>query len=208
MRRLILVLGVLLVILVAGDLVARAVATAELRDRARDRVAGAKDSDASIESFPFLGRLLASGTVSRVRVKVSPVASGAVTFSFVEVDLRGVRVDRGRLFRDRKVELTSLKSGKVTVELSQAEVSRLAKVPITFAPGRASVTRAGISASANLSMESGVLVLAAGPAPIRIRVPRAALQTCEATSVTVKAGAADLSCTITRIPAELLRRAQ
>src|SRR5438105_4881328 len=139
MRRLILVLGVLLVILVAGDLVARAVATAELRDRARDRVAGAKDSDASIESFPFLGRLLASGTVSRVRVKVSPVASGAVTFSFVEVDLRGVRVDRGRLFRDRKVELTSLKSGKVTVELSQAEVWRLAKVPITFAPGRASV---------------------------------------------------------------------
>ena len=61
------------VVLVAADFVLRTLAARELRDRARERVPGARDSSASIQSFPFFGQLLVAGSVSRVHVKVEPV---------------------------------------------------------------------------------------------------------------------------------------
>lgn len=208
MRRLLFVLGALLVLLVAVDFAARAVATNELRDRARERVEGARDSEASIQSFPFLGRLLVAGAVSRVEVKVKPVGAGRLIFDFVDVDLHGVRVDRNRLLHDRSVQLTGLRSGTVTAQVSAAEISRLAKATVTFSPGRAAVTVAGVRTTAPVSVNRGLLTIGSGATGLHIRIPRGPLMACDATSVVVRQGVIDLSCTVHDVPVELLRRGQ
>jgi DUF2993 family protein len=206
-RRLLVVLAVLLVLLVAGDFVGRAVATSELRDRAKAAVRGATSSSASISSFPFLGRLLVAGSVENVHVRVGPVVAGRLTFTSVAVDLEDVRVDRDRLIREQSVRLTGLGRGTVTAEISEAEISRLAGVPISFTPGRASVRAEGASVSGGAQMAGGSLVLTGVQAPLRVRIPRAPLFPCDATRAVVKQGAVEVSCTVRHVPAELAGRA-
>jgi hypothetical protein len=207
-RRLLVVAVVLVVLLVAADFAARAVAATELRDRARQRVQGAQDSSASVGSFPFLARLLLAGSIARVNVKVKPVATARITFDFVNLDLRDVHVDRNRLLRDRSVQLTGLGSGTVTAEVSQGEISRLAHLTVTFSPGRAAVTVGGTQVSAPVDVTRGQLTIGSGRAALHVTIPRGPLMACDATSVVVRQGVIDLSCTVHDVPPELLRTAQ
>ena len=106
----------------AGELVAKGLAERQLRDRARDAVPGATGGDAEIRSFPFVGRLLVDGSVPYVRVRVNHVGAGRVAFTFVQVELEGVHLDRNQLIRHRKVRLTSLDRGTATAEISDIGV--------------------------------------------------------------------------------------
>ena len=199
-------LAIVVVVLVAGDFVAKAYASSQLRDRAQRAVRGATSASSSISSFPFTGRLLVAGQVQNVHVRVSPVAAGRVTFSSVSVDLHDVHVDRNRLINDQQVQLTSLGSGTVTAELSDVEVSRLAGTPITFRPGRVTVSAAGVDVAASVQATDGSLSFGGLRLPIRFRVPRAPLFPCDATRAVVKQGAVDLSCTVHDVPPELVGR--
>jgi hypothetical protein len=202
-RRLLIALVILLVLLLVGDFVAKAYATTQLRDRAKQAVRGATSSSASITSFPFTGRLLVAGSVSKVHVRVGPVAAGRVTFASVAVDLHDVHVDRNRLIRERKVQLTGLGSGTVTAALTDVEISRLAGARVSFAPGRASVNVGGTQVAATVQVTNGTMSLAGARLP-QFRVPRAPLFPCDATSAKVTQGAVELSCTVHNVPAELV----
>ena len=206
MRKLLIALAIVVVVLVAGDFVAKAYASSQLRDRAQRAVRGATSASSSISSFPFTGRLLVAGQVQNVHVRVSPVAAGRVTFSSVSVDLHDVHVDRNRLINDQQVQLTSLGSGTVTAELSDVEVSRLAGTPITSRPGRVTVSAAGVDVAASVQATDGSLSFGGLRLPIKFRVPRAPLFPCDATSAVVKQGAVDLSCTVHQVPPELVGR--
>ena len=206
MRKLLIGLAIVVVVLVAGDFVAKAYASSQLRDRAQRAVRGATSASSSISSFPFTGRLLVAGQVQNVHVRVSPVAAGRVTFSSVSVDLHDVHVDRNRLINDQQVQLTSLGSGTVTAELSDVEVSRLAGTPITFRPGRVTVSAAGVDVAASMQATDGSLSFGGLRLPIKFRVPRAPLFPCDATRAVVKQGAVDLSCTVHDVPPELVGR--
>jgi hypothetical protein len=206
-RRLVVALAVVVLVLVAGDFVAKAYATSQLRDRAEAAVQGATSSSASITSFPFLGRLLVAGSVQEVRVRVGPVPAGRVTFASVAVDLHDVRVDRNRLINQRKVRLTSIGSGTVTAELTAAEVSRLVGVPISFEPGRVTVGIRGVSVSAPVSVADSSLVLGGGQVPLRLKVPHAPLFPCDATAAVARHGVVEVSCTVNSAPPELVRDA-
>jgi hypothetical protein len=205
-RRLFIALAVLVVVLVIGDFVAKAYATTQLRDRAERAVRSATTSSASISSFPFTGRLLLAGSVSKVHVRVGPVVTGRVTFSSISVDLHDVHVDRDRLINDRQVQLTGLGSGTVTAELTDVEISRLAGTRVTFRPGRVTVSAAGIDASATVQVTNGSMSFGGLRLPIQFRIPRAPLFPCDATSAVVKQGAVDLSCTVHNVPPELVGR--
>ncbi|MBV8160691.1 MAG: LmeA family phospholipid-binding protein [Acidimicrobiia bacterium] len=206
MRRLVVALAVIVVILVVGDFVAKAYAATQLRDRALQAVRGATSSSASISSFPFVGRLLVAGSVPGVQVRVGPVTAGRVTFASVDVDLRDVRIDRNRLINDREVRLTALGSGTVTAELTDTEVSRLIGVPVSFSPGRVSVRAEGVDLGATVNVTNGTMSFGGIPLPIRLRVPRASLFPCDATSAVVVQGAVDLSCSVHNVPTELIGR--
>ena len=199
-------LAIIAVVLVVGDLVAKAYAAGQLRDRAQRAVHGATSASASISSFPFTGRLLVAGQVQNVHVRVGPVAAGRVTFSSVSVALHDVHVDRDRLINDRQVRLTGLGSGTVTAELTDAEVSRLAGTRVTFGPGRVTVSAAGVDVAATVQVSNGSLSFGGLRLPIKFRVPHAPLFPCDATSAVVKQGAVDLSCTVHQVPPELVGR--
>jgi DUF2993 family protein len=206
-RRLVVALVVAVLVLVAGDFVAKAYATNQLRDRAEAAVRGATSSSASITSFPFLGRLLVAGSVQEVGVRVGPVVAGRVTFASIAVDLHDVHIDRDRLINERKVRLTSIGSGTVTAELTAAEVSRLAGLPVSFEPGRVTVGIRGVSASAPVSVVNGSLVLGSGQAAVRLKVPHAPLFPCDATTAVARQGVVEVSCTVNRVPPELVTSA-
>jgi hypothetical protein len=204
-RKLLIALVILVVILLIGDFVAKGYAETQLRDRALRAVRGATSATGSISSFPFVGRLLVSGSVAEVKVGAAPVVAGKLTFSSVNVDLHDVHVDRDLLINDRKVHLTSIGSGTVTAAITDAEISRLAGVPISFASGKASVRAGGLDVGAQLSAENGTLTIGgAEGVPIRIRVPRAPLFPCDASSAKVEQGRVVVSCTINRVPPELV----
>lgn len=205
MRKLLIAIAILVVLLLIGDFVAKGYAETQLRDRAQRAVHGATSATGSISSFPFVGRLLLSGSVQEAKVGVAPVVAGRVTFSSIHVDLHDVHVDRNLLIHNQKVRLTSLGSGTVTAEITDVEISRLAGVPISFAPGRATVRAAGVDVSAPLSATSGTLAIGgATGVPIRIRIPRAPLFPCDASSAQVEQGKVVVSCTINRVPPELV----
>ena len=48
-------------------------------------------------------------------------------FAEVEVDLRGVHLDRGRLFNDRKARITEIDHGKVTATITEDALQGVAR---------------------------------------------------------------------------------
>jgi hypothetical protein len=132
------------------------------------------------------------------------VVAGRVTFASISVDLHDVHVDRNRLINDQQVQLTGLGSGTVTAELTDVEVSRLAGTRVTFAPGRVMVSAAGVDVAARVQVTNGSMSFGGLRLPIQLRIPRAPLFPCDATSADVKEGAVDLSCTVHDVPPELV----
>ena len=204
MRRLLIAVAILVVVLVIGDFVAKAYATGQLRDRAKRAARGATSSSASISSFPFTARLLIAGQVQEARVRVGPVVAGRVTFASVSVDLNDVHVDRNKLINDRKVRLTSIGSGTVTAEITDAELSRLAGVQLSSTPGQIRVRARGTEVTGQVSATGGnLLIEGEGGAALHLRVPRAPLFPCDATKAVPEQGKIVVSCTIDRVPPEL-----
>ena len=197
--------AVVVALLVVGDFVVRGLAEGQLADRARAAVPGATGADAEIRSFPFVGRLLVNGSVPDVRVRVDHVGAGPLAFTFVQVELHGVHLDRNRLFRDRKVRITSLDSGTATAELSDSELSRVLGVRVSSHGGRLTVTTGKVTAPGQVEARAGVLTITAARVPLlRIRIPNAPLLSCPPEDVTVVDGGVRVSCTISRIPPELV----
>src|SRR5207245_2664014 len=152
---------VVIALLAVGDLVARGLAGRQLRDRARDAVPGATGAEAETRSFPFVGRLLVDGSVPYVRVRVNHVGAGAIAFTFVQVELNGVHLDRNQLFRHRQVRLTSLDRGTATAEISDSELSRLLGVQISSQRGQLTVTREKVTVPGRAEAHTAVVTLAA-----------------------------------------------
>src|SRR5205823_14407735 len=112
--------------------------------------------------------------------------------------------DRGRLINGRKVRLASIGSGTVTAGLTAAGVSRLVGVPVSFEPGRVTVGIRGVSVTAPVSVVDSSLVLGSGQVPLRLKVPHAPLFPCDATQAVARQGVVEVSCTINRVPPELV----
>ncbi len=186
-------------------------AEGQLRDRAAAAVlpAGATiagPTSASIESFPFVGRLLTSGQVSRVQVAAADVTVEGLTFARIAVDLRGVTFDRERLVSERRVVLSSLVRGTATAEVTAAQLSERLGVDVTLLAGKAQVRVAGQTVTATASVSDNALRLSvAGLSVPALRIPKLPFVPCVA-DAEILPGRIRLSCTIDQIPAELVGR--
>lgn len=193
-------------LLVAADVAVRGVAEAQLEDRARAEVAAAGGTEVRISSFPFLGRLLTSGTVAHVRVSAAEVTAERVTFDRVTLDLEDVTFDRSSLLSDRTVVLESLGRGTAVAELTQDRLSELLGVPVTLEAGRARARVAGQSVTATASVTDNTLRLTvAGLTVPALRIPRLSLLPCVA-DAEILPGRVRLSCEVDELPAELVGR--
>lgn len=163
----------------------RAYVEDELVERVQRSIpAGSGPTTASIDSFPFLGRLAVTGRIERLTVHQGPVEANGIRFAGVDVDLRGVRIDRGRLVRNRAVELDGIDRGTVRATIAFAELGRLAGEVLT----------------GGVRIDDGVLVIG----DVRIDLLGVPLVPC-ATRLRFEGASVVLTCTIQDPPAELLR---
>lgn len=190
---------------------ARSVAEGQLRDRvvAAASPAGATTTGpttAHIESFPFLGRLLTSGQVSRIQVAAADVTVDGLTFARVAVDLRGVTLDRSRLMSDQKVVLSSLDRGTATAEVTQEQLSERLGVPVTLLAGKAQVRVAGQTVTAAAVVTDNMLRLSVtGLSVPALRIPKLPLLPCAA-DAEILPGRIRLTCRVDEVPAALVGR--
>lgn len=193
-------------LLVAADVGARSVAESQIRDRVVIAAGPAGETSARIDSFPFLGRLLTGGDVSRIRVSAADVTVEDLTLARVALDLHGVTLDRDRLLSEQKVVLTALDRGTATAELTAAQLSERLGVAVTLESGRARVRVAGQTVTATASISDNRLRLTvAGVDVPTLRIPRLPLLPCVA-DAEILPGRIRMTCSVDRIPAELVGR--
>lgn len=199
-------LAVIAGLLVAADVAARTVAESQLRDRVVIAAGPAGATTARISSFPFLLRLLTAGDVSRIRVSAADVTVEDLTLARVALDLYGVTLDRDRLLSEQKVVLTALDRGTATAEVTADQLSERLGVAVTLEAGRAKVRVAGQTVTATASITDNRLRLTvAGVDVPTLRIPRLPLLPCVA-DAEILPGRVRMTCSVDRIPAELVGR--
>lgn len=203
--RKVIVLALLGVVLAAVDQGARVFAEAELAARAGEAATDESATSASITSFPFLGRLLVSGSVAEVRVRVDGPTAGGLRLSTVVVEASGVALDRSRL-TSGQVRVEDIDSGSVAVEVDGAALAEAVNLPVTIGDGRVGIGVGGATVTADAAIEDGSLVLRVAGAPaLRVPVVRTALVPCAVTTLAVVGERVRLACEVDELP-EALRR--
>lgn len=199
-------LGVLVALLGVADQGARVVAEGKLASRAREAAGGPDSARATIKSFPFLGRLLASSSVPRVEVRVTGATAGPVRLAAVEVVGTGVTLDRGAMFAG-DVRLEDIEGGVVTVELDGPSITEVVDLPVTIADGTVRVGAGQVAVNADVTVNpSGSLVLRLRGLPaLTVPLVRTPLIPCAATTVSVEGDRVRLSCEVDELPAVLRR---
>ena len=200
------VLGVLAVLLGAGDVLAREVAEGELAARARSAAGRPESARADIDSFPFLGRVAAAGTVRRVEVRVEGAKAGPVPLAAVVVEAHGVAVDRRALLAG-DVRVRGIDRGVVAVELDGAALSEVLRLPVTVGGGEVSVDVRGTRVVARAEVgRRGSLVLRVSELPaLTLPIVRTPLVPCAVTTVAVDGDRVRLACELDELPAALRR---
>ncbi len=191
-----------------ADLAARQVAEEQIADRVAGVEGVQGQARVDITSFPFLGRLLASGTVDDVSVSLDDVRAERVRFATVAVQLDSVRINRGELLSGRHLVLEDVGRGVARADISQEELSRLIDLPVTLDQGRVGVRVGGQQVAATVTVSDNVLRLTvAGTRLPALTIPRLPLVPCVA-DVELLPGRARLTCTLDRVPPELVGRIQ
>lgn len=191
-------------ILVGVDIGAKTVAEGQLESRAQQEAPSGSEAGASISSFPFLGRLLLLGTVRETTIELRNVSEGTIVFARVGLTLRGVEIDRGRLFSAQEAEIVDIDNGTVTLEVTQEALSERLNVPIAVGGGSVRATVGGAEIAAAPSVDDDVLTLTLGSLPpLRVRIPTTNYAPCVG-EVTALAGRLRFSCTINDVPPAFL----
>lgn len=210
MRKIVIAVVVLGLLLTAGDVLAKKTAEKQIADRARSGAGANASAESHISSFPFVGRIVVSGSVPEVDLRVDKAVVGDLTLTWVDVDLRGVRLDRHQLFSDQKAEIKRISSGRLTIALDSAALSALAHQPVTVGDGQISLRVGGRAVQATPAVDGhGQLTLKVDPLPaLPLRLPRSDLVPCAATTVQVDGDTVELTCPFRDVPPALLKAAQ
>jgi hypothetical protein len=197
---------ILVVILIVGDVTARVYAQNQLRDRINANVPNA-NATAHITGFPFLGKLAFTGKINKISAHVEHASEGRFTFDGIDLVVKDVKLDRGQLFRNRRVKVVSISSGNVKADMSQADFDRLVGgFPVVLGSGTVQVTEGGATVTARVSVVNNQIHIDGGGLPAVIPVPKLPVLPCVA-SVTVIPGHLIVTCTFHEVPSALLRAA-
>lgn len=202
---LLLVLAVLAVGGLIFDVVLKGRAEAELADEVTRRVPGTTGVEAEISSFPFVGRLLLSGEVSKVVITAQHAGSGAVALSDIVVQVEDVAMDSDEAMGGRAV-VQSIGRGSVQADLRQDQInSRLPRgYQVQMQAGKATVSGpAAAQATLVTTPEGSVQLRVAGRSLVDVPFPKTDLLPCSPTPTFV-AGALRLACSFDAVPPLLL----
>jgi hypothetical protein len=206
-RRLI-VLAVVLGALAAGDVAVKAKAESEIAKRARVEAGASAHASAHIKSFPFVGRLLASGSAGDVTVSLHDVQGQSIRFATLSITMVNLKLDRSQMLKGKAV-LTHVDRGTITVGIDTRALQALVHYPVVVANGRVLVTVAGrqFAVSASAGTKGAIRLTAQGFPGVDVPVPQSRLVSCPVSRVVVEGDEVRASCDITDIPPALLRAA-
>jgi hypothetical protein len=202
--RKLLVLGVLVAILLVGDLVARSAAESAVEKGVRSKVQGVASVEARIRSFPFTGRLLAQGKVSTLDLRLAEVTGHGIDVAQLRVEAEGLELDRSLLFGGQ-VRVKGVDRVTVTASITEAEVRDLTGADVRLHDGKAEVTASGVTVGADVTVQDGKIRLTAGTVGVlSVSVPDSDLLPCAVDARAVE-GAILASCTADHLPDIVLR---
>lgn len=194
-----------------GDLAGKNFAEDKIAERAEAAAGGRARASADVDSFPFVLRLLTSGSAGDISLHVEDVATSAVDLARVDLDLEGVRLDRAKLLSDREAEVTEIDRGTISVGIDAEAVSKaLGGIPVTIRGDTVEVRVAGRVVTADVTVASAGSIrvtVPRGPSAT-IGIPRTDLIACEGETLSFDDDRLRVSCTITEVPPALLRAAQ
>jgi hypothetical protein len=147
--------------------------------------------------------------VSHAGVHVANITTDTLVFAEVNVDLHGVRLDRARLFGDRKARITSIDHGTITAIVTQQALTAALHVPVTMAQGAISLAVAGqdIPVTPRVNANGRLTLTGALSRPFALAIPASDYIPC-VSNVAVLAGKLQLSCEIHEVPPALLDAVQ
>ena len=201
MARLVAALAIILILLAVGDVASRHWAEGELAKRIEASAPGSH-ATVHVSSFPFLGRLAAAGSVSKITAHIDRVAGATLPFAFFDLEVDGVKVDRNMLIQDQKVKLQSIHHGVVRGEITEAGLSSAIGQPVHLGNGTLQVDVHGATVTARIAIVNNRLVIS-GPVSLGVAIPKLPMLPCAVTA-TVQPGRLDVSCEVHDIPPALL----
>jgi hypothetical protein len=194
---------ILLVLLGIADVGARIYAQGRAETQIGHRVPGSRSS-VHISSFPFVGKLAATGKVDKITARVKHASAGIFSFDEVDVVLKGVRINRNQLLSGH-VEVDSINIGTVKADMSEQAVDQAlgGRATVHLAPGGAQVTIAGVTVTAPVALVNSALQLTVAGQAISIPIPKLPLLPCVATVAVVR-NYLEVSCTFHQVPTAFL----
>ncbi len=174
-----------------------------MADRIEARSPGSK-ATVHISSFPFVGRILASGLVPALHVAVTNLRSGSLILSRVDLDVQQLKVDRHQLSKG-VLQVLSIRSGTVVATVPQSVVDAEARLPVRLGDGTVSLAGVTVPATARVH-GSRVTIAVAHLRHFSLVVPVLQVLPCVGTVVVVSK-ALRMSCHFTQLPGLLAGQA-
>jgi LmeA-like phospholipid-binding len=217
---LIVVPTVILLALIVGDRAAKGWAESKLAERAAAYYPPGAGSSASIHSFPFIGRLLVSGTVPRVDVNVDDLRVDSVLVRQLSIHITDAKLNRSELFHGR-VHLDRVGSGKIVATIDGPSLAKAVGVDLRFTPGEAAVHEkiqgVDVTAKGKVAVKGNLITVTptsveglAVPASrfaVSYRIPGIEMIPCQADVKIIEKGIV-VGCTVNDIPPALIQAAQ
>lgn len=207
---LLLVIAVVVVGGLAADVVLKNRAETELAAEVARRVPGTTGIEATISSFPFVGRLLLSGKVPKVVVTAQHAGTpDVVALSDIRVQVDDVEMDTAAA-KDGRAVVRSIDRGSVQADLRVDQINpRLPRgFSVQLQAGKAVVSGPGGAEATLVATPEGALQLKiANRTLLDLPLPKTDLLPC-APAATFVSGAVRLSCTFDEVPPLLLNLAR
>ena len=211
---------VIVLLLIVGDQVAKGWAESKLAEQAAAYYPPGAGSSASIHSFPFIGRLVVSGSVPRVDVNLNDLKIDAVVIKRLSIDVSSVKLNRSDLFHG-KVHLDDIGQGKIVATVDGPSLARATGLDLRFSPGEVEVrkqisgvtvvAKGKVAVKGNLVTVTPTSVQGLNVPPsalaVSYRIPGVEILPCQADVKIVQNGIV-LSCAVTDVPAALVQAAQ
>lgn len=181
-------LGVVVVVLVVGDLLARAYVETGVEASLREELHDVGSVDADISSFPFVGRIIVGGEVRRVRFTLTDVGGHELPVAALRLTVDGLRFDRSSLVNHSRLRVTGVDSVRVTAVVSADAMEAL------LGPAAGALD---LAEGASVRIAGGRVEL---PGGLSIPVPPVELLPCDA-SATIVERSLVFECVADRLPA-------
>jgi len=211
---------IVVLVLVVVDQSAKGWAERKLAERAAAYYPPGSGSSASIHSFPFIGRLLFSGSVPRVDVNLDDLRIQTVLIRQLSIHVSDVKLNRSDLFHGR-VHLDHVGQGKIVATIDGPSLARAAGLDLRFTPGEVSVHEkiqgVDVTAKGKVAVKGNVVTVTptsveglnvpASRFAVSYRIPGIEILPCQADVKIVQNGIV-VSCNVVDVPPALVQAAQ